>query len=143
MTALAWLIAAVLLVAAELLVGELVLLMLGGGAAAAALVAFVWHPAGWIPAVVFAVVALLLLLTVRPVARRHLRERPAVPTNAEALLGQKAVVLAPVDGYKGRVKIGGDVWSARSGNPHENFGQGETLVVLQIDGATAIVGKEA
>ena len=141
MTALAWLIAAVLLVAAEVLVGELVLLMLGGGALAAAVTAFFFDVPAWVPIVVFAVVSLLLLLVVRPVARRHLLQRPAVPSNAEALLGNTAVVLAPVDAYQGRVKIGGDVWSARSAGPEYSYGQGENLVVLQIDGATAVVGK--
>ncbi|MFT4088160.1 MAG: NfeD family protein [Gordonia sp. (in: high G+C Gram-positive bacteria)] len=141
MSALLWLIAGVLLIAAEIVVGELVLLMIGGGALAAALVQFIWDPSPWVSAVVFAVVAVLLIATVRPVARRHLLHGPPVPTNADALLGQEAVVLAPVDVYKGRVKIGGDVWSARTESAEESFEQGEEVTVLKIDGATAVVGK--
>ncbi|MFM9376037.1 NfeD family protein [Gordonia sp. VNK21] len=142
MVALLWLAAGVLLIAAEVAVGELVLLMLGGGALAAALTEFLFDPQPWVAPVVFAVVALLLLVTVRPVARRHLHRRPAVPTNAEALVGQQAVVLAPVDLYKGRVKIGGDVWSARAAQTAETYPQGSTVIVRQIDGATAVVGKD-
>ncbi|NED62065.1 NfeD family protein, partial [Streptomyces sp. SID10244] len=56
MTALMWLVAAILLVIAEMFVGDLVLLMLGGGALAAAGVDLVFDPPLWVDAVTFAVV---------------------------------------------------------------------------------------
>ncbi|WAC55375.1 NfeD family protein [Gordonia sp. SL306] len=141
MTALLWLVAAILLVIAEMFVGDLVLLMLGGGALAAAGVDLVFDPPLWVDAVTFAVVSVLLLAVVRPVARRHMLSRPPVLTNTEALEGRHALVTARVDEHDGRVKIGGDVWSARSLNPGEVIEPGIEVTVVQIDGATAVVWK--
>ncbi|MFW0785662.1 NfeD family protein [Gordonia sp. CPCC 206044] len=141
MTALLWLAAAIVLVIAEMFVGDLVLLMLGGGALAAAGVDFFLEPPLWVDAVVFAVVSILLLATVRPVARRHLLNRPQLLTNAEALEGRKALVTARVDEHDGRVKIGGDVWSARVLTPGEVIEPGIEVTVVEIDGATAVVWR--
>ncbi len=108
MSALLWLAAAIVLVVAEMFGGELVLLMLAGGAFAAAGVDFVWEaPPLWVEGLVFAVVSVLLLVAVRPVAKRHMLTRPAVLMNTEALEGQPAVVTEKVDRHDGRVKIGG------------------------------------
>ncbi|MGC4963603.1 NfeD family protein [Gordonia sp. DT218] len=141
MTALLWLVAAILLVIAEMFVGDLVLLMLGGGALAAAGVDLVFDPPLWVDAVTFSVVSVLLLAVARPVARRHMLSRPPVLTNTEALEGRHALVTARVDEHDGRVKIGGDVWSARSLNPGEVIEPGIEVTVVQIDGATAVVWK--
>ena len=46
-----------------------------------------------------------------------------------------------VDDHDGRVKIDGDVWSARSMNPGEVIAAGEQVMVVQIDGATAVVWR--
>ncbi|MDY6810902.1 NfeD family protein [Gordonia sp. HNM0687] len=141
MTALLWLVAAMLLVIAEMFVGDLVLLMLGGGALATAGVSFAFDTPIWVDGVVFAVTSVLLLGVVRPVARRHMLNRPAVLTNTEALEGRHAVVTERVDEHDGRVKIGGDVWSARTLDPGEVIEPGMEVTVVQIDGATAVVWK--
>ncbi|MAU82806.1 MULTISPECIES: NfeD family protein [Gordonia] len=141
MTALLWLVAAMLLVIAEMFVGDLVLLMLGGGALATAGVSFALDTPIWVDGVVFAVTSVLLLGVVRPVARRHMLNRPSVLTNTEALEGRHAVVTERVDEHDGRVKIGGDVWSARTLDPGEVIEPGIEVTVVQIDGATAVVWK--
>ncbi|AZG44359.1 NfeD family protein [Gordonia insulae] len=141
MTALLWLAAAIVLVIAEMFGGDLVLLMLGGGALAAAGVDYLLEPPIWVDAVVFAIVSVLLLVVVRPVARRHMLNRPQLLTNTEALEGRHAVVTAQVDEHDGRVKIGGDIWSARTLNAGEVIEPGTEVTVVQIDGATAIVWK--
>ncbi len=141
MTALLWLAAAIALVIAEMFVGDLVLLMLGGGALAAAATDAVFSPPLWVDGVVFAVVSVLLVAGVRPIARRHMLNRPRVLTNTEALEGQHALVTERVDERDGRVKIGGDVWSARALNPGEVIEAGAEVTVVQIDGATAVVWK--
>jgi membrane protein implicated in regulation of membrane protease activity len=63
----------------------------------------------------------------------------AIRTGAAALEGAKAVVLQRVDGRGGRVKIGGEEWSARSYMPDEEFDVGTEVEVVQIQGATALV----
>jgi membrane protein implicated in regulation of membrane protease activity len=134
-----WLILGVVLVVAEVVSGEFVLLMLGGGALAAGGVSLlVGGPV--VGAVVFAVVSVLLLFAVRPALRRRLDKGvdPAV-MHHEALLGSTALVVARVDGHGGRVKIGGDLWSARTSEGHEAIEPGVRVTVLSISGATAVV----
>lgn len=141
MTALVWLAVAIVLVGAEMFIGDLVLLMLGGGALAAAATDAVFDPPLWVDGVVFAVVSVLLLAAVRPVAKRHMQTRPRLLTNTEALEGRHAFVTERVDEHDGRVKIGGDVWSARTMSAGEVIEPGTEVTVVQIDGATAVVWK--
>jgi membrane protein implicated in regulation of membrane protease activity len=56
-----------------------------------------------------------------------------------ALVGTKALVLQKVDGFGGRLKIGGEEWSARPFLASEAIQAGEQVEVAQIDGATALV----
>ncbi|MCK1796559.1 NfeD family protein [Streptomyces sp. XM4193] len=88
--------------------------------------------------VVFALVSTALIVVVRPVARRMRAERPELASGVDALKGQRAVVLERVDDHGGRVKIGGEIWSARAleGDTYE---PGSRVDVVEIDGATAIV----
>jgi membrane protein implicated in regulation of membrane protease activity len=134
-----WLIVGVLLVVAELLSGEFVLLMLGGGALAAAGASLlVGGPV--VGGVVFAVVSVLLIFAVRPALRRRLERGldPAV-MHHQALLGSTAIVVARVDEHGGRVKIGGDLWSARASDGHQAIEPGARVIVVSISGATATV----
>ncbi|GAA2048997.1 NfeD family protein [Williamsia deligens] len=141
MAAIIWLIAALVLVGAEALSGELVLLMLAGGAiAASGTTAFLELPVV-VDGVVFAAVSVLLLATVRPVARRHLLRRPMLATNAEALQGKTAVVTSVVDAHGGQVRLAGGIWSARPLHAGDVFAEGEDVMVMEIDGATAVVWK--
>ena len=140
MSALLWLAAALILVGAEALSGELVLLMLAGGALAASGVALFDLPLV-VDGIVFAGVSVLLLGAVRPVAKRHLMRRPMLATNAEALQGKTATVVTTVDGHGGQVRLDGSVWSARALHESDVFESGQDVMVMQIDGATAVVWK--
>jgi membrane protein implicated in regulation of membrane protease activity len=134
-----WLVAAGVLLVGELLTTTLVLGMVAAGAAAGALAAAVGAPAG-LQVVAAAVVSLLLLLVVRPVAERHRRQPVETRTGVDALPGAEAVVLARVDGQDGRIKLGGEVWSARAYDPGASFEVGQHVQVMEISGATALVG---
>ena len=89
--------------------------------------------------VVFGVGSFAAVGLLRPLARRHLTMPRAIRTGAAALEGAKAIVLQRVDGRGGRVKIGGEEWSARSYMPDEEFDVGTEVEVVQIQGATALV----
>jgi membrane protein implicated in regulation of membrane protease activity len=134
-----WLILGLVLIAAEVLSGDFVLLMLGGAALAAAGVSFV--VAGpVVGAVAFVIASGLLVFAVRPVLRRKLnRGIDHSVMHHKALVGTTGVVVAQVDGHGGRVKIGGEVWSARSSDGHEVIEPGAKVTVLDISGATALV----
>jgi membrane protein implicated in regulation of membrane protease activity len=109
-------------------------------AVAAAVAAAVGAPL-WIATAVFAGGSLASLGILRPIARAHLSMPRALRTGTAALEGTKAVVLQRVDGIGGRVKIGGEEWSARSYVPGEAFDPGTQVEVVQIEGATALVFK--
>jgi membrane protein implicated in regulation of membrane protease activity len=89
--------------------------------------------------VVFAVGSFAAVGLLRPIARAHLTMPHALRTGVAALEGAKGVVLQRVDGHSGRVKIGGEEWSARSYMPDETFDVGTEVEVAQIQGATALV----
>jgi membrane protein implicated in regulation of membrane protease activity len=89
--------------------------------------------------VIFVVGSLAAVGLLRPLARKHLTMPHAIRTGAAALEGAKAIVLQHVDSRGGRVKIGGEEWSARSYMPDEEFDVGTEVEVVQIQGATALV----
>ncbi|MDJ1137719.1 NfeD family protein [Streptomyces iconiensis] len=89
--------------------------------------------------VVFAIVSTALILVVRPVARRMRTERPEMASGVDALKGRQALVLEKVDGQGGRIKLAGEVWSARSLDSGESYEPGSQVDVVEIDGATAVV----
>ncbi len=135
---LVWLIVAGVLGVAEVLTLTLVLGMLSVAALCAAVAAGLGAPAA-VDVSIFAVVSVLLLGVVRPVARRHRRMPPAIRTGTDALVGRRALVLEQVNARGGRVKINGEVWSARSYDETQVIPEGATVDVLGIDGATAVV----
>ena len=63
----------------------------------------------------------------------------AIRTGTAALEGAHAVVLERVDARGGRVKIGGEVWSARSFDEAQVLEPGARVEVMKIEGATALV----
>lgn len=75
---------------------------------------------------------------VLPVVRRHIRQPPLLKTGPAALV-RRAQVLEEVTGQGGRVRIGGEVWSARSYDEDLVIPAGHTVDVMQIEGATALV----
>jgi membrane protein implicated in regulation of membrane protease activity len=139
--ALVWLIAAIVLIAAEVLSGDFVLVMLGVGALAAAGSAAVTGNAV-IDVLVFAVASAGLILLARPALKRRFLHGPGVKTGVEALIGARAIVLSTVDMHTGRIKIGGDVWSARSYVEGQRIEPGTKVTVVEISGATAVVSPE-
>jgi membrane protein implicated in regulation of membrane protease activity len=134
-----WVIAAAVLIGLEVVSGTLVLAMVGAGALAAAGVAAAGGDT-WLQVAAFAGVGVLMVAVVRPVAKRHLHQPRELRTGAAALVGEYAVVLADTDADGGRVRIGSDVWSARAYDGATVYPAGERVQVLQIEGATALIG---
>jgi membrane protein implicated in regulation of membrane protease activity len=132
-----WLIAAAGLLVVEILTLDLIFAMLAAGAVAGAAVTAAGVGVQVGAAVV---VALAGVLVVRPVALRHLRNTPELRTGTAALVGRQAVVLDRVDGSGGQVKLAGEVWSARAYDEAKVFEPGADVMVLEIAGATALIG---
>ena len=134
----AWAAIAVLLSVAELISLDLVLIMLAAGAGAGALSSLV-SPSVWIDLAVAAIVSVGMLAIVRPSMMKRLHSGPELTTGHSALVGHKAVVLETVDEHGGRIKLAGEVWSARVFDPSGRVEPGTEVEVYGIDGATAVV----
>ncbi|MEV3914262.1 MULTISPECIES: NfeD family protein [Streptomyces] len=112
--------------------------MLAAGAIAAAIAAGLGGDIV-VQVLVFAVVSVALIAVVRPIATRHRSQRPQLVTGVDALKGKQAVVLERVDNAGGRIKLAGEVWSARSLDTGRAYEVGQEVDVVDIEGATAIV----
>jgi membrane protein implicated in regulation of membrane protease activity len=132
-----WLIAGFALIAAEVLSSDFVLIMLGIGALAAAGFAALGAPV-WLGVAVFAGTSVVLTTLARPALKRRLHT-DHVPTNAEALVGDKAIVVSTVDAHGGKIKLRGELWSARTFVETEVLEPGQAVRVMTISGATAVV----
>ncbi|WP_330238239.1 NfeD family protein [Streptomyces sp. NBC_00525] len=113
--------------------------MFAVGAVAAAVVAAL---GGGIVAqvLVFVIVSVALTAVVRVIARRQRADRaPQLATGIDALKGRQAVVLERVDASGGRIKLAGEIWSARALDSGLSFEPGQQVDVVDIDGATAVV----
>ncbi|MFD7552736.1 NfeD family protein [Streptomyces sp. NPDC059578] len=89
--------------------------------------------------ILFVAVSVALLAVVRPIAARHRSQVSGSATGIDALRGRQAVVTEPVDGNGGRIKLAGEIWSARSLHAEQSYAVGEQVDVVEIDGATAVV----
>ncbi|MEV0441077.1 NfeD family protein [Streptomyces spectabilis] len=89
--------------------------------------------------IVFVAVSVALIAVVRPIAARHRSQRPELASGIDALKGRSAVVLERVDASGGRIKLAGEVWSARPLDTEQSFEAGQQVDVVEIDGATAVV----
>lgn len=134
-----WLALALAAGTAEVLSLNLIFLMIAGGGVAAAVVA-AFGLGVPVQVVVFAVVTGLLLIAARPPLLAYVqRSLPPTSTNTAALVGRDAEVLVEVTPTNGRVKLAGEVWSARSVASTYPLEVGSTVQVVRIDGATAVV----
>jgi membrane protein implicated in regulation of membrane protease activity len=135
-----WAVAAAVLAAGEAATAGLVLGPLAIAAAIAAIVAAAGAGVA-IQIAAFIVASIATLGILRPIAKRHLKVPPHMRTGTAALIGTSATVLEQVDRDGGRVKIGGEIWSARSYDEDQVIEPGDRVEVLKIDGATALVAK--
>ncbi|SEK25779.1 NfeD family protein [Nonomuraea pusilla] len=133
-----WIILAVVLGVAELFTVTASLGVLGVAALLTALTAAVGLPVP-VQLVVFAIASAAGLLVVRPIAMRHIRQPQLQRFGVEALVGKSGYVVSEVTGRDGRVRIGGEEWSARAYDESLVIPTGATVDIIEIEGATALV----
>jgi membrane protein implicated in regulation of membrane protease activity len=98
--------------------------------------------AAFVQVIAFIVVSGLLLALIRPIATKHLTQgTPLQLDGVQTVIGRTARVTRPVDVDGGRIRLGGDEWSARTQHSGESFAEGQTVRILSVDGATAVVGE--
>lgn len=136
-----WLVVACGFGAGELLAGagSFFLAPFALGAALAAVAASVAGETA--AAVVFVFASILTLMSVRPLVHRRLTSTPELRTGGAALVGRQALVTERIANREGmgRVRIDGDVWTARSLDEDVVIEPGRTVEIVDIRGATALV----
>ena len=137
-----WLILFVVLLIIEIFTMGLTTVWFAGGALVAFVLAFVGLGLP-VQIIVFLLVSILLLVLTRPIAIQFFnKERQK--TNADRLIGQKAVVLETIDTLHstGRVEINGMEWSAKAEDTAAVIEAGTVVSVEGIQGVKLIVKKE-
>lgn len=133
-----WLILAAVLGAVEIMTTTLAFGLVGIAALIAAGAGFLGAPFV-VQFGAFILASGLGLGIARPFALRHIRHPPLLRTGTAALVGRPAIVLEEVGPHSGRVRIGGEIWSARSYDETQVIPAGKTVDVMHIEGATALV----
>jgi membrane protein implicated in regulation of membrane protease activity len=136
-----WAIIAVLFGIGEMLTPGLFFLGPLALSAGAAALAGLFGGGAIVTLIVFILVSIASLAFLRPIARRHVRMPSISRTGTDALVGRKAVVTRRIDANGGRVRIGGEEWSARSYLDGQVVEEGRSVDVIQIEGATALVSE--
>ena len=133
-----WLVLAAVLGVAEVMTTTLAFGLIAVGAVVAAVVgaAGVGLP---FQLGAFALAAAGGLIVVRPIAMRHIKQPPLLRTGTSALVGRSAKVVEEITDDGGRVRIGGELWSARPYDESQVIPVGSTVNVFAIEGATALV----
>ncbi|MCL1800652.1 MAG: NfeD family protein [Promicromonosporaceae bacterium] len=139
-----WLGAALTLGIVEILVMDPTVLMLIGGALAGVVTAAIGAPI-WAQFLVAGVTSFALVGFMRPWAMRVLKRTPELHLGTDGHIGRRAVALTELTTTSGRVKLEGEVWSARvhdptgGAHPPPPIPAGAEVLVTAIDGATAVV----
>jgi membrane protein implicated in regulation of membrane protease activity len=140
-----WLIVAVLFAGGELVI--FTGFILGPFAVAAAITAVVaaFDTTTELQLAVFGILSLVMMLALRPIARKHLEAPPEIRTNADALIGKEARVLEPIThDQPGLIRLVNENWSASPVQGVPRIDPEQYVTVVEIAGATAIVEpKEA
>ncbi len=137
-----WLVLILLFITIEMLSLEFTFLMLAIGSAVGLGSGFLGVP-WWGQFLIAAAASVLLLLLVRPSLLRLLRKgADPAKSNVDALVGVTGLVVQPVTGHGGQVKLAnGELWTASvpSDSPAAPLEPGTQVEVQSIRGATAVV----
>lgn len=137
-----WLVLFIVLLIIEIITMGLTTIWFAGGALAAFLAGVIGFGLA-VQVIVFFVVSVLLLVLTRPIAIKYFNQERQ-KTNAERLIGEKALVLEDIDTLKavGKVIIGGQEWSAKTDEPDGKIRKDTIVEVEGIQGVKLIVSKK-
>ena len=112
--------------------------------AAGSLVAMVTAVCGgqlWLQILLFVLVSVVLLASLRSVVRKFITPK-LVKTNVDAVTSSTGLVVEPIDNIRsqGRVKLGGMEWSARS-TENLTIEEGTLVKVDRVEGVKVFVSR--
>lgn len=136
-----WLILFVVLLVIEILTMGLTTVWFAGGALVAFILAFIGFDLP-VQIIFFLLVSIALLVLTRPIAIKFFNQERQ-KTNAESLIGKKAIVLEKIDTLRGVgvVEVNGMEWSAKTDDSEDVIEVGEVVIIEGIQGVKLIVRK--
>ena len=133
MQPLIWLGILALLLVVEAITAGLTTIWFAGGALVAAIACYAGANLT-VQILLFLCVSLVLLIFTRPLAMKYFNKE-TIQTNANSLIGKKAVV---IQAQTGQVRINDIEWTARSADD-EKIGEGTVVTIEEIRGVKLIV----
>ncbi len=134
-----WLILSGLFVIGEIITVGFLVFWLALGSLAAMIVSIFAPEAIVLQTAVFVIISSILILFTRPLVNKYIASK-TVPTNVETLIGKKAKVIVDINSIEGtgQVKVGGEIWSAKT-DTEEVITTGTEVEIFQIDGVKLLV----
>ena len=88
----------------------------------------------------FAISSVILILFTKPLVNKFI-DKKTIPTNIDSIIGKEGFVIETIDPVKGvgQVKLGGEVWSAKSFVENTVIEKDTRVVVREINGVKLVV----
>lgn len=136
-----WLIVFVALLVIEIATLGLTTIWFAAGALVAFLAAYIGFGVP-VQVIIFLAVSIILLILTRPIAVKYFNQERQ-KTNAESLIGQKAIVIEEVNPLQatGKVEVNGMEWSAKT-EESDRIEVSTVVSIKGIQGVKLIVEKE-
>ena len=90
-----------------------------------------------IQSVVFLVTSVILILSTKPFVKKFVNKETIV-TNANSLIGKKAIVIQEINNLQGTGQIGGEIWSAQN-ETDSVISENQEVEIIKIEGVKLIV----
>lgn len=134
-----WLALSIGLGVAEMFSLDLILAMLAAGAVIGMVAALLGLPV-FVQILAALAASTAMLAFVRPAFVKRLHGGPELSLGHGKLVGTRGLVTEEITGLApGRIRAGGEIWTALPYDEHLRIAPGETVEILQIKGATAYV----
>jgi membrane protein implicated in regulation of membrane protease activity len=134
-----WLALSIGLGLAEMFSLDLILAMLAAGAVIGMVAALLGLPV-FVQVLAALAASTAMLAFVRPAFVKRLHGGPELSLGHGKLVGTRGLVTEEITGLApGRIKAGGELWTALPYDENLRIAPGETVEILQIKGATAYV----
>ena len=136
-----WLILAGLMFVLEILTAGFLVFWFGV-AALLTMVLSIFVDSVVIQIVVFIVLSFILVLATKPIVSKYVLKDDMVKTNVYTVIGKTAITTVDIDLAKGtgQIKVGSDVWSAKS-EDGEFIPEGTMVEIVKVEGVKVVVKK--
>ena len=136
-----WLAVIILFLVIEMITVSLVSIWFVGGALAAFLAAY-FTDTMWIQVVEFLAVSVVLLVLLRPLARKlSVKQKDQMISGAKAMIGKQAIVTEEIDSVhaKEAVQVNGQNWTAKTKLFEDKIPKDTIVDIIDVDGVKLIV----